>query len=287
MYKSEFLKSPVINAFVEWFAEQLSRPTYPHAYKTAHGKTYTFDGLEAAMKQYDWRFKFHDGNGQLWQGNSLAQNQAALDHINYHLQRALAAGDDEATRIWSTAVMGWGGVMNGNSKWLSENVGGLSAHITGVRNILDQQDDADTVLKPISRFNAGMTKVYSLLCNRFIIYDSRVAAALAWFVSKWCSESGRHQVPEMLAFPCLPAKEAANARLKKVRNPSTTDLRFPALIGAHQHAKWNQRASWVLDAALTKAATGTCFGDNLRALEASLFMWGYDLGTSCAQQPKQ
>ncbi len=279
MHKSDFLQLPAVSAFVEWFALQLSKPTYAHAYKTARGKAYTFDGLGAAMQQYDWRFKFHDGDGKLWQGTSLAQNQAALDHITGHLQQALAVGDDEAARTWSTAVMGWGGVMNGNAKWLSENVDGLAAHISGVRDILDLQDDADAVLKPIHRFNAGMTKVYSLLCSRFIIYDSRVAAALAWFVVKWCQETGLQQVPAQLAFPCLAAKEAANAGLKKVRNPSVADLRFPALIGASQHAKWNQRASWVLDAALAKAG-GTGFGDNLRALEAALFMWGYDLGSS-------
>ena len=38
------------------------------------------------------------------------------------------------------------------------------------------------------RFNAGMTKVYSLMCDNFIIYDSRVAAALGWLVMKYCRD---------------------------------------------------------------------------------------------------
>lgn len=279
MEKVVYQQSAIVENFIQWFSGELKNSDCCHFYRTARGKVYAFDGLEAAMQQYDWRFKFHDGDGKLWQGTSLAQNQAALDHITCHLQQALANGDDEATRIWSTAVMGWGGVMNGNAKWLNENVDGLAAHISDVRDILDLQDDADAVLKPIHRFNAGMTKVYSLLCSRFIIYDSRVAAALAWFVLRWCRELGLSQVPELLAFPCLPAKQAVNARLKKVRNPSTASLCFPALIGATEHAKWNLRASWVLDAALARAGE-TRFGDNLRALEAALFMWGYDLGSS-------
>lgn len=40
------------------------------------------------------------------------------------------------------------------------------------------------------RFNAGMTKVYSLLADSLIIYDSRVAAALGWIVVKYCQAPG-------------------------------------------------------------------------------------------------
>ena len=46
----------------------------------------------------------------------------------------------------------------------------------------------------------------------------------------------------------------------------------------------NLRASWILAETLRKSKEA-CFhrkSDPLRALEASLFMWGYDLGPSGA-----
>lgn len=287
MKKNAYLSHPATQAFVDWFAAELTKPNHPHSYQSARGRHYAFDGLDAAMQQYDWGFKFNDEQGKLWQGSSLAENQIALSHITHHLQDAVARQDDEATRIWSTAVMAWGGVMNGNAKWLADNKTGLSAHVATVKAILDLNDDAEHVLKPIQRFNAGMTKVYSLLCDRFIIYDSRVAAALAWFVTHWCRANNQETVPDLLAFPCLAAKEAVNAKLKKVRNPSWGSLSFPTLTGARLHAKWNLRASWILDASLAKAKHAS-FGDNLRALEAALFMWGYDLSPNLAPTyPKQ
>ncbi|RQW27244.1 hypothetical protein EHS17_08165 [Rhodobacteraceae bacterium CH30] len=283
MKKCVYLSNPAIQAFTEWFAEELNQPKYPHAYLSARGRSYAFAGVADAMQQYDWSFRFEDGDGKLWEGHTLAENQSALDHLSHHLQQALADGNDEATRVWCTTVMKWGGVMNGNAKWLADNQAGLAAHVAGVKAILDMDDDAGQYLTPIHRFNAGMTKVYSLLCSSFIIYDSRVAAALAWFVVRWCQETGRYEVPELLAFPCLPPKQDKNASLLKIRNPSVDGLRFPALVGAPKHAQWNLRASWVLDASLDKAKHAD-FGNNLRALEAALFMWGYDLGNRAGQR---
>lgn len=60
---------------------------------------------------------------------------------------------------------------------------GLANEIDSVKTILSGNDD-NSALK-VRRFNAGMSKVYSLIVADFIIYDSRVAAALAWFVARW------------------------------------------------------------------------------------------------------
>ena len=125
-----------------------------------------------------------------------------------------------------------------------------------------------------------MSKIYSLLVDDFIIYDSRVAAALAWLVVVWCRSTKRKSVPKNLAFHRVPDKTA------QVRNPSGGGFQFPNVYNRPKiHAQWNLRASWVLTKALefSKKADTTFHQqkNKLRALEAALFMWGYDLSESC------
>lgn len=134
------------------------------------------------------------------------------------------------------------------------------------------------------RFNAGMTKVYSLICESFIIYDSRVAAAMGWLVMKYCCDRKLTSLPDGLRFPWAPAKEAQNTVAPKNRDPSLEcDFKFPRLRRGHHHALWNMRASWVLSEALAHPSARASrfhegFGNPLRKLEMGLFMIGYDLG---------
>jgi hypothetical protein len=128
-----------------------------------------------------------------------------------------------------------------------------------------------------------MTKVYSLICDDFVIYDSRVAAALGWAVLRFCKATGRATVPSLLQFPFAPAKEALNQITPKRRDPSQGAFQFPRLYRGRHHAEWNLKASWALKAALACAPEKSLFragaqsGQALRAMEASLFMFGYDL----------
>ena len=67
-----------------------------------------------------------------------------------------------------------------------------------------------------------MTKIYSLLVDDFIIYDTRVAAALGWAIVKYCREQKLEELPEYLRFPWGAAKEAPKTLRPKQRNPSST-----------------------------------------------------------------
>ena len=48
--------------------------------------------------------------------------------------------------------------------------------------------------------NSGFTKIYSLYINDFIIYDSRVGAALCYLVKLYCIEQKQGGVPSLLKF---------------------------------------------------------------------------------------
>lgn len=79
----------------------------------------------------------------------------------------------------------------------------------GMALFSDEASDAQH-FTGLSRFNAGITKVYSLVLEDFIIYDSRVAATLGWLVATFC-RAGAREVPDALRFPWMPAKEAPGA----------------------------------------------------------------------------
>jgi hypothetical protein len=292
--KAAYLCQPDVVAFTTWFGSILTTPLPVHRLLMPARPPITFNGLADALHQYYWAFKFKEpSSGLSHAGSNFAQSAAALTILASGLNAALPPSPSSDSQIcgWAVAVMEWGGVSNGNVKWLKARQVGLAAHVSATRRLLSANDDDMVTLNAgISRFNAGMTKVYSLIVDGFIIYDSRVAGALAWFVLKWAQEKKLMAVPESLALRCLPAKEALDTNNPKLRNPSYEKYQFKWINRPAQHAHWNMRASWLLSAAIAAAGKQThAFGgsNGLRALEAALFMWGYDLAHSplCAIAP--
>lgn len=84
---------------------------------------------------------------------------------------------------------------------------------------------------------------------------------------------------ELLAFSWMPAKEAPNRGDPKTHDPSRGPYRFTKVNNSSVHVLWNIRASWTYEG--LRKSEKLCFHGKtnpLRALEAALFMWGYDLG---------
>jgi hypothetical protein len=281
MKKATYLANPDVAQFCSWFGHTLIGKLPVLTQMVRGGLTVTFHGLPDALAKYDWQFTVAvPGAPAAITGHTYADNATMLGTLAVGLRGALGSGVDSGVRDWSIAVMAWGGVTAHNVAWLTANTRGLHAHVTAHRSMLATDDDNLTSLATTTRrFNAGMSKVYSLILDQFIIYDSRVAGAVAWFVCEWC---GTARIPDLLAFACLPAKEHPKAMRRKRRNPCNEF--FPSVYSRpHLHAHWNLRASWVLAESLRLAALkmpGNAFAmsaNPLRALEAALFMWGYDL----------
>ena len=280
MKKHDYLEEPEVAAFVEWMRGKLRADSARgHGYARPRKQPLWFRNLADAFALYAWRFNFLRLDGQRCSGMSFVESKAVLDGLQGRLRAALDAGDDALVRDAAVEVVRWGGVAPHNEEWLRANKNGLAALIGRVRAAIGKQDDAAD-FGPHLRFNAGMTKVYSLLVDHFVIYDSRVAAALAWFVAAWETETGRGAVPGLLQFACMDAKEAPQAVRRKLRNPRTDTMHFPPLRNdPYVHMRWNLRASWIVEQ-LLETQPGTPFGtgpDASRKLEAALFMWGYDL----------
>jgi len=280
MYRHQYLHS--VSDFIDWFASHLDHPSlFAHSYidrRTA--RTLTFPTLFDACLQYRWKHKGAYGSPA---GTCLQSNDAALNSLRNVLQRGINSGNDSQTLEASIEVMAWGGVQAGNVRWLTANAKGLAQTIASVCAALASDNLSHPLLtghQPL-RFNAGMTKVYSLLVNDFIIYDSRVAAALGWIVVKYCQHRQLSAVPRELAFPWAPAKGGATAQFPKNRDPGLGSCHFPRLISGELHAIGNLKAGWILAEVLLRAAKNPFNNASsvpaLRQLEAALFMIGYDL----------
>ncbi len=284
MNRSTYLATPVVQHFAQWMAGHLDSTLFQHSYTNRlTQQRWTCQSLADAYRQYRWP---HPSISLLDvdKGHTAASNAVALQALQQQLQGALGADlDDDMACQAAIEVMIWGGVQAHNVDWLIEHRQGLAALLAAVRDVIDQDDlDAAVLLSPGLRFNAGMTKVYSLICRDAIIYDSRVAAALGWAVVKYCALHGLSSVPAELAFPWAPAKEG-NSAVPKNRNPGQGALVFPRLKAGTLHAQWNLRASWLLRGVLNSQVAANhefASADGLRKLEAALFMLGYDLGTA-------
>lgn len=293
MLKPCYLSTPIVQQFVQWLGANLDTPVLSHCHiNRRKGCQWSCTSLYDAYRQYHWP---HPDLPALPRsaGASFAHNAATLGLLGAGLHGALTPTTDDAlARDGCIQVMKWGGVSAGNVRWLHDNVSGLAKTLIDVGNALNGADTDHPLLAPGTglRFNAGMTKVYSLLCDDLIIYDSRVAAALGWAVTLFCTLNGLTVLPKELAFPWAPAKSQPGHPNPKRRNPSTSTLVFPRLAAGSTHAQANLLASWVLEAVLksnaassSKFVTAVPASERLRALEAALFMIGYDL-TPCTAQ---
>lgn len=282
MKREDYLQGDVA-LFTSWLAERLcGQPIH----FSVRGQEIAFRTLCEALNGYCWPLKklsgrpnpdghrpyIHPNVPTLSARSNLAANTDVLSLIRKALHNAYSApgrGNELSGAV--AAVFHWGGVYTkrGNGLWLERNHLQLASILQKVVNDHALGEDLSAV--DDLRFNSGMTKVYSLLINDFIIYDSRVAASLAWLVLLWWDSvvgRPREDLPSLLRFGCLPG----NGKAQHQRNPDRTVFRTLA-SNPGQHYLWNIRANWVLVDAMKKAGAESSFS-SLREIEAALFQMG-------------
>lgn len=282
--KHPYAKLDHVPEFIDWLAGHLDSDTLiTHEYVDRRsGVRWSCNSLYGAFTSYCWN---HPGNTRLAfnPGVSAASNEMALSALRADL---IAAGSSDALILQGALdVMAWGGVTSRNNEWLKANKTGLAKMISDVATALvDNDPDAPILRNQSLRFNSGMTKIYSLLCPDFIIYDSRVAAALGLLVVKYCNVKCLTKVPPALNFPWAGAKESTTALAPKRRNPSIGSLQFKRLRSGSHHARWNMHASYVLSQVAkhplcseSPFRVGKTTQQTLRSIEQALFSIGYDL----------
>lgn len=281
MNKADYLASKDVKPFLDWLSTRLDvSGSITHQYiNRKTGAIWACDSLYDAYKKYKWPFSFNDLHGKKQKGFSFADNTMQLGYIRECLQSAYTSSNDSDLAEASRMVFEWGGVTKDNVPWAKEQA--------QLKKLMAEYRSATTCLPPATaddrlsvftlRFNAGLTKVYSLLLKDFIIYDSRVGAALGWLVVQYCQDAKLATVPTLLAFPWAKAKEGDNAVSPKNRNPRQGAYKISQIVSGQPHAIWNVRASWLISELARKASKFNTLTDPMRAIESALFMIGYDL----------
>ena len=282
MNKFEYLSLEHAVKFTHWLSAHIFDDTFHHSWTNRKtGELKEFSSLFDAFKKYEWRFKNLD-KIEIKKGKTFIENEIALNKIQYSLNKAIEDNNQHMTHELCCDIMQWGGVQYGNVKWLNINKNELLEILNRTKlafmkdNLADQNINSNQL-----RFNAGMTKIYSLIVPNFIIYDSRVAAGLAWAALKYSASSGLKEIPEEIKFPVTNSKESKTAKHKKIRKPSENPEYFPTLRPGSFHAKWNMKANWILEKTThslnTEFLKSKKITNPMRALESAFFMIGYDL----------
>lgn len=286
MKQEEYVRSDV-EGFRDWLATALCGEPVRFS---VPGHRAEYQTLRQALDAYRWPLRAVSGLSNLKDGcpfvhpevnalpamSSLADNAEVLNTLQVALRAAYDEGPNASGHLAgaAAAVFHWGGVYTttlhgGNKPWLAANH--LSLHSI-LQTVVKDHATGDDLSKVANlRFNSGMTKVYSLLIDDFIIYDSRVAAALAWLISRWWATTlGREasKLPLSLRIGCL----AANGNAAAFRNPDSSVFRTLS-NRPYEHYQWNVRANWILGSAQQKAGKRSQF-KNLREIEAALFQMG-------------
>ena len=262
--RNGYLRDPAVERFVEWLRPRVRGDVpFSHEYWMLKSRRrWRCDSLRDAFENYEWR------------GRGFAANQETLERFAADLRRAARDDDRDGFVEAAVAVLRWGGVTGRNERTLRDLGGAALPEFLADRRLLDPSRADTSKLDGVRRMNSGWTKVHALLLDNFPMYDGRVGAALGCLVRLHCADAGLTRVPELLRFGYPPGRGQHN------RNPSAGPLRFP-MLSAVSPRRWSQcnvRAAWVLAAV---AGEGP-FGElpprrRLRALEAALFMIGYEL----------
>ena len=273
MNKDQFLQDKSVQRFVEWMIPKVdNRNGFIHQYRNRKSRTdWSCDSVFDAYINYGWGFKCDlPGHGKV-SGKSYAESAWVLSEISRGLRQSMDQKDPRNLLSYSRSVLKWGGVTPSNLERLAQ-MGDA---------IYDYYRDAIARLEPLTVatsdnfegliMNSGFTKIYSLLLDDFVIYDSRVGAALCLLVRDYLEEIEVLEIPATLGFAWKDVRGERNGR----REPSKGHYRFRELSG-RCHIDNNVRANWLLkDIAHKSKFTST--QSPTRALEAALFMIGYSV----------
>jgi hypothetical protein len=286
MTKQQYLKSPIVKEFIDWLSVTLSN-VYVHNYQINNngptnnawiaynnGVNWNCTSIFDAYQKYHWGKKYCDFNS----------NSAILDTLKKVGESGLLRNNNDIIKMYCLLVFDWGGV-RGNDNYVNNygpNNGFLDIlnEISFGINNLNPIVFNDNVTFPNIKLNAGFTKVYSLLIKDFIIYDSRVAKALCKLISEFFAlknQLGNNNVDPLLALKIPRGRRDEGGNL--IFNNRFSFQLFNDNNNYHQVS--NIRASWILKEVL-RVSPNSQFNQlpndqNLRAIEAALFMIGYNI----------
>ena len=301
MNRAEFLKAADVRKFLDWLTSDAGRLNSPNGVGeffwisrskrwtgVERGERWSAESLPAARCQYYWP-SINPVTGAVH--TSFDENAEVLDNLRCGLLNALNTPGAHGLQEACFSVLSWGGVGNRPRVALPvrrgpDEGGELEQYIRKVVALLRQEDLTEASVRGFrtgrpepfedSRMDSGTTKIFSLLVDEFVIYDTRVACALGGLLGVWW-----HRYCEKIGTPLPPAlrlrMDRTNHRGAKVRR-RFPNLALPGLNDGQQTPNerlWsNVRANWLCQELGRRL---TCQGQPMRTrdVEAALFMIGY------------
>jgi hypothetical protein len=145
--------------------------------------------FKKALQNYHWPYKIKESlpNGYDYCGSSFQSSSAILELASEKLK------SKKDFKNGAAIVLEWGGVISKNLERIQElTFSEFNLEIENAR--LNWEGFCNNEIEPGLRkidfhINSGFSKIYSLLLNDFIIYDSRTAAALTAIIFEVLSKT--------------------------------------------------------------------------------------------------
>jgi hypothetical protein len=280
MNKQNYLENNTIIDFINWLTPRISgERKFYHQYLNSRNNTiWKCNSIYNAYENYSWPFNCSLPDNGKNNGSSYNDSEKVLMVIGERLKQSLKRQDREGLLAYCLSILEWGGVIRSNKLRLQ----GMGKNIVpyfentviklNPKNANTRNDFSDVIM------NSGFTKIYSLLIDDFIIYDSRVGAALGLLVKQYLTDRSINYIPDVLDFAYGNARPTkSDAGKINRRNPSNNIYKFKALNNDDQkHIKNNICANWLLKK-LSEQSKFRLAANPIRALESALFMIGYSV----------
>jgi len=280
MNKQEYLNNEIVKDFINWLIPRISgKVEFVHHYVNSRDKSlWECNSIFNAFENYKWRFNCVIPNIGKTSGNTFLESKDALEIIEKGMKYAIQENNQENLLEYSSSILEWGGVKRSNYtrlKNMEESI--IDYYKDSIIRLNPETIDTNDDFSGIN-MNSGFTKIYSLLINNFVIYDSRVGAALGLLIKTFLTEKNITIIPEELNFAYGNARPTNNdiGPLNR-RNPSNEKYKFPVLTNNDKkHIKNNIYANWLLKELSDKSKFQN-ESSPIRALESALFMIGYSV----------
>jgi hypothetical protein len=281
MTKEEFLENENVVGFIDFFTEKWFEEFNFNLMRKVNGNhrpaiSLPILSIKDAKENYLWPYSVinnHSDNNFNRKGTTYEQSNTVLNYAKSLLLNQMGLLEDENSLKNGTGIiLEWGGVFKkGNRLKVIDQNYSLTRDYNEVKqkwsnintNINFDLNDSFNFVS-----NAGFTKVYSVLLNDFIIYDSRVAVAIAYLLDKYFDG----QIPEILKIFIPPSYGNENTILRRRVNNAFKSTNS----SSKKHFYSNVIANLIIKKAVDKISENDN-EINLREIEAALFMIGYDI----------
>jgi hypothetical protein len=316
MNREQFLADTEVIKFVNWASVYLhsvqvdlniSRRGTGRALKTlGPGVRGQFVGVDQIVKAYHWRSSWTDPAHIVTESGDWPSTRRTLAALSAWLQREVAAGNCAGARSAAREVIQWGGDRKpevGATRFL-DNIPNLPAYLMGAAGDLSLGNGDEGVTPNVAEMNAMLTKVHAMAANDGLpIYDSRVAATIASLVEIYRQNLTNPWtiLPRTLHFMAVDRTPRRRTLGLEVCSTWPTPVIDPGVITrettvnairkrAEQWSSSKMRLGWLMEEIIGAArrrnvplfnddtVTGPGLPSEMHALEAALFMIGFDVG---------